>query len=253
VGIPWRTSADEEKANATGVRGKTEDYIKAVEKAGGEAVPVPLKDEVKRDRLISTLDAFVLPGSPADVNPREYQAKNSGSSKDPDEAREKTDRAILELAFGQKKPVLAICYGFQNLNVYLRGSLIQDIRKELGQQVTNLERHRKLDPPPSDEDPVHNVTLEYGSRLADLAGATKASVNSSHHQAVKKLGDHLRIAARADDGIIEGIEWTGDANWVVGVQWHPERRPPEDVFARRLFEDFVAAAAKAHEVVSHET
>jgi len=253
VGIPWRTSADEEKANATGARGKTEDYIKAVERAGGEAVLVPLKDERKRNGLIPTLDAFVLPGSPADVDPREYQAKNTGGSKDPDEAREKTDRAILELAFAQKKPVLAICYGFQNLNVHLKGSLIQDIRTEFKGSASSLERHRKQDPPSSNEDSVHSVTLEPGSRLAGLAGGASAPVNSSHHQAIDRLGHDLRITARADDGIIEGVEWTGDSNWVVGVQWHPERRPPEDAFAKRLFEDFIAAATRTHEAVVLKT
>jgi len=253
VGIPWRTTKDEEASEATGVRGKTEDYIKAVEKAGGEAVPVPLKNERERNLLIQTLDGFVLPGSPADVDPKEYEAKNTGSSNEPDEAREKTDRAILELAFSQRKPVLAICYGFQNLNVYLKGSLFQDIRTEFKGSTSNLERHRKQDPPSSNEDPVHSVTLEPGSRLAGLAGGASAPVNSSHHQAIDRLGRDLRITARADDGIIEGVEWTGNSNWVVGVQWHPERRPPEDAFAKRIFEDFIAAATRAHEAVVLKT
>ena len=252
VGIPWRTSADEEHARATGQRGRTEDYIKAVEKAGGEATLVPLRDQGERNRLIPTLDAFVLPGSPADVDPEEYEAKNTGTSNEADEAREKADRAILQLAFAQQKPVLAICYGFQNLNVHLKGSLIQDIRTELGGKATNLERHRRQDPPRSEKDPEHRVALEPGSRLASLAGDTKATVNSSHHQAIARVGKNLRITARAIDGIIEGLEWTGDSNWVTGVQWHPERMSG-DAFSERLFSEFVAAAVKARETMAHKT
>lgn len=251
IGVPWRTSTEEQEFKASGKRGKTQDYINAIERAGGEAVLVPLHDEEERERLVSRLDAFVLPGSPADVNPDEYQAKKTGSY-DPDMAREKADRTILELAFAQKRPVLAICYGFQNLNVHLKGSLIQDIRTELKDRTASLERHRKQDPPRSETDPEHYVTLEPGSRLAGVAEGTKALVNSSHHQAIERVGKDLKITARAKDGIIEGLEWTGDSNWVVGVQWHPERRPLEDVFAKRLFDEFVAAAAKVREPVAHE-
>src|SRR5690348_6590961 len=80
VGIPWRTSAEEDLARTTGQRGKTEDYLRAVEKAGGEGVVISLKDQKERDRLIPTLDAFVLPGSPADVDPQRYGSANRGLS-----------------------------------------------------------------------------------------------------------------------------------------------------------------------------
>jgi len=122
VGIPWRTSAEEEEATISGKRGKTQDYINAVARAGAESVLVPLQDEQARNRLIPTLDGFVLPGSPADVEPRRYGSLNRGLSAPPDSAREETDRAILRHAFAVKKPVLAICYGCQLLNVYLGGT-----------------------------------------------------------------------------------------------------------------------------------
>jgi putative glutamine amidotransferase len=254
VGIPWRTSDEEEKARTAGPNwkpGRTEDYRKAVERAGGEAVLIPLKDEEARKRLIPALDAFVLPGSSADVDPREYQNKNRGQCEEADKDREKADRAVLSLAFAEKRPVLAICYGFQMLNVCQGGSLIQDIQTELKDKSKKLERHRKKDPPSSTEDPRHGVTLEPDSRLVALASGPEARVNSSHHQAINRLGRDLKITARATDGIIEGVEWTGDPNWVVGVQWHPERIP-DDPFAQRLFQQLVAAA-RAHEAVARKT
>lgn len=250
VGIPWRTSTDEDRARTTGQRGKTEDYLRAVESAGAEGVIVPLKDRKARERLIPTLDAFVLPGSPADVEPQRYGAANHGLSATPDAAREETDRAILQHAFAEKKPVLAICYGCQLMNVYLGGTLIQDLKAETGtgaaHQKKDLASEGKPEPK---EDPTHAATFETGSRLEALARTSQAIVNSSHHQAIRTPGKSLRITSRASDGTVEGVEWTGDSNWVMGVQWHPERMLG-DAFSERLFSDFVAAAARAREAVA---
>jgi len=251
VGIPWRTRTDENQAGTTGQRGKTEDYLRAVEKAGAEGVILPLQDQEERDRLIPTLDAFVLPGSPADVAPRQYGSENKGLSAPADAAREETDRAILKHAFAERKPVLAICYGCQLLNVYLGGTLIQDLKTETGTATP----HQKKDlvpegkPEPKD-DPAHAATFESGSRLGALAGTSHAVVNSSHHQAIQEPGRNLRVTSRASDGTIEGVEWIGDSNWVTGVQWHPERMLG-DPFSERLFRDFVAAA-KARDLIAHK-
>lgn len=246
VGVPWRTSDEEDKATNGGPPGKTEDYLKAVERAGGEGVLISLKDKEVRNRMIPTLDAFVLPGSPADVSPSEYGAVDLSLSEPPDFAREETDRSILKFALEQKKPVLAICYGCQLLNVYQGGTLIQDLKAETGTTTP----HRKKDVgSEAKDDPIHGATLEPGSRIASIAGSTEAAVNSSHHQAIRAPGKNLRITSRASDGTIEAVEWTGDSNWVVGVQWHPERMLGH-AFSERLFEELVAAA-RARESAAH--
>jgi putative glutamine amidotransferase len=237
VGIPWRTSEEEAQNN----RPKIANYEEAVRKAGGEPVLVSLKNRAEQDRVIPTLDAFVLPGSPADVEPAEYGATNKGMSAPADMPRELADRAILAHAFAEKKPVLAICYGCQLLNVYLGGTLIQDVRSELG--TTAPHRKKDLSPEPTD-DPIHGAKFEPVSRLAEIASDEQAKINSSHHQAIAKPGKNLRVTAHSTDGVIEGVEWTGDSNWVVGVQWHPERMLG-DAFSERLFRDFVAAARGA--------
>jgi putative glutamine amidotransferase len=186
----------------------------------------------------------VLPGSPADVDPKRYRRENSGKSKRPDENREKVDFAILEHAFAEKKPVLAICYGCQTLNVFCNGTLTQDIHSERPKSVPH--GHTDL-PPGQTGDADHPATFTPGTRLRNLAGAEQRTINSSHHQAIEKEGEKLRVAARAPDGIIEAVEWTGDGNWVVGVQWHPERMPG-DALAEALFASLVQAtrAAAAH-------
>jgi putative glutamine amidotransferase len=238
VGIPWRTSEEEAQQNHP----KIVNYQEAVRKAGGEPVLLPLANKAEQERLISSVDAFVLPGSPADVKPEEYGQVNDGLSAPADLPREDADRAILAHALAEKKPVLAICYGCQLLNVYLGGTLIQDLRSELGTKTP----HRKKDvsPEPKD-DPIHGAEFDAGSRLRELASGGSAEINSSHHQAIAKPGKNLRVTAHSTtDGIIEGVEWTGDSNWVVGVQWHPERMFG-DPFSERLFRDFVAAARGA--------
>lgn len=233
IGIPWRTSEEETQVN----RPNIQNYHDAVRKAGGEPVPLSLRDPQDLQQQIATLDGFVLPGSPSDVDPAGYGDTNHGLSAAPDQSRESTDRAILNHAFQAKKPVLAICYGCQLLNVYLGGTLIQDLHAETGTALPH--RKKDLHPEPPD-DPRHGATFEPATKLAGLAGAS-AEINSSHHQAIAKPAQKLRVTAHATDGTIEGVEWTGDDNWVVGVQWHPERMP-NDKFAERLFEEFVAAA-----------
>jgi len=244
VGIPWRTSQEEAEGNQPKIR----NYEDAVRRAGGEPVLLTLADPMELDRTLPTLDAFVLPGSPADVEPAEYGTVNQGLSAPADLAREATDRAILKHAFSEQKPVLAICYGCQLLNVYLGGTLIQDLRTETG--TTTPHRKKDLTPEPKD-DPRHAATFEQGSRLAAITGGGRGEVNSSHHQAVATPGKSLRVTARADDGIVEGVEWTGDANWVVGVQWHPERMFG-DASAERLFADLVAAGRRARNPVTEK-
>jgi putative glutamine amidotransferase len=245
VGIPWRTAREEAENN----RPKIQNYEQAVLKAGGDPVLLPLTHPDDLQQLLPTLDAFVLPGSPSDVEPKEYGAINHGLSEPADLHREETDRTILDHAFAEKKPVLAICYGCQLLNVYLGGTLIQDLKAETG--TATPHRKKDLSPEPKD-DPRHDATFEAGSRLATIAGDAQAVINSSHHQAIRAPGKNLRITSRAADGTVEGVEWTGGANWVVGVQWHPERMFG-DAFSERLFAEFVAAARSPRGAVAYRT
>jgi putative glutamine amidotransferase len=91
----------------------------------------------------------------------------------------------------------------------------------------------------------HRIRIDPDSQLARIAGANEAEVNSSHHQSILEPGRDLRVVARAHDQVIEAVEWTGDSNWVMGVQWHPERMVEEDALAQSLFRTLVAIAHKA--------
>jgi putative glutamine amidotransferase len=239
VGVPWRTSS-EERADS---RAKIEKYLRAVERAGGEAVPVSLDiPATNLKRELMSYDAFVLTGSPADVNPEHFHAQRHPATADPDPARERTDFAILEHAFSTGKPVLAICYGAQSLNVFLGGSLVQDIPSEIGTAICHSPGKDSV--LPGTGDPLHDAHFK-GGRIfnlqKDLLKSDQANVNSSHHQSILEPGRGLRVTGRAPDGVVEAVEWIGDLTWIIGVQWHPERMP-EDLLAQALFQDLIEKA-----------
>jgi putative glutamine amidotransferase len=246
VGVPWRTLREEDQQN----RAKLTHYLDAVTEAGGEAVPVSLKFSPEDlAALAKTLDGVVLPGSPADVDPARYGAARhpKASAADPD--RERTDVALLDDAFAHKKPVLAICYGTQILNVLLGGSLYGDVASELHTSV----RHSREGMHQDAADPVHAAWIEPGGEMGQLAascglekrdGRFAALVNTSHHQAIRDLGRGLRAAAYSPDGVIEAVEHAPHKNWVIGVQWHPERLKG-DALAEALFRSLVQAARAA--------
>ena len=239
VGIPWRTRAEERDRNAE----KLNYYFDAVRSAGGEPVHVSLaSNDAELQKQAAQLDAFVLPGSPADVDPARYGETPHASTVTLDSDRDRTDSILLHHALAAHKPVLAICYGCQILNVHQGGTLVQDIPSE--KPGTHAHGKTDLAANATKGDLEHDATLAAGSHLEKFAGARQVRINSSHHQSIAKPGNHLRVTARGADGIVEGVELQSPEDWVIGVQWHPERMP-DDPFAQRLFAEFVSAARKA--------
>lgn len=239
VGIPWRTSEEERHGSLE----KLNFYFDAVRRAGGEPGHVSLElPEPELKKQAEGFDGFLLPGSPADVDPARYAQPRHGETKTIDLNRDLTDSTILKYALGVRKPVLAICYGCQILNVHQGGSLIQDIPSEKPASVGHGKTDQACNA--ATKDLEHQATLAEGSLLKQLAGAGQVQINSSHHQSIDRPGHRLRVTARGSDGIIEAVELQSPEVWVVGVQWHPERMP-DDSFAQKLFAEFVTAARKA--------
>lgn len=234
VGVPWRTSQEE----AEGKRDAYQKYLDCVRAAGGE--PVELSLRLAREKLaemVRSLDAFVLPGSPADVDPQWYHALRHPQCAEPDPAREQADFALFDHAFVERKPVLAICYGVQSLNVWLGGTLVQDIASELDTELKH-DWDRKSGEP----EPFHAIRIEAETQFGQLAGAREAQVNSSHHQAIQRWGRGLRLGAQSPDAVIEAVELASPNHWVIGVQWHPERMP-SDGLTQALFIGLMKACA----------
>ena len=233
IGVPWRTSIEEMR----GCRGVFEKYLRAVREAGGQPVEISLSlRPAALNKMAESLDGFVLPGSPADVEPRRFGSPSRAQNANPDKRREHIDDGLLDHALVSGKPVLAICYGVQLLNVHLHGTLVQDIPSEIRHAMDHDGGERR-------NESQHLIRIESG-HLAELAGGVSARVNSSHHQSVGKPGRGLRVAARTTDGVIEALEWTAGPGWALGVQWHPERMP-EDPFAAALFRRLVREAQGA--------
>ncbi len=142
------------------------------------------------------------------------------SIKDIDEKRDDFEFRIIEKALNLNKPVLGICRGLQVMNVYLGGTLIPDIPTCFG-----LYDHEKI----NGIDQRHSINIEENSLLQNIANATSGEVNSAHHQAVDQTAKDLAIIAKAEERIVEAMEWKHPDNkfWLLLVQWHPERMPDQ--------------------------
>ena len=212
------------------------DYSEAVEALG--AIPYHISLIPKRDYLaevVKTVDGILLPGSDTDVDPLIFGEEPRPNLKKIIPEKEQTDLMILEEAEKLKKNVLGICFGMQVLNVARGGTLLQDIETD----IENCVKHEQGKPLARSS---HSIEIEKDSLLSRLiTTGDNVRVNSHHHQAIGKIGSHLRATARAKDGVIECIEDTRADRFVLGVQWHPELSWRSDELSRNIFESFISA------------
>ncbi len=208
-------------------------YADAIRYAGGEPVMVPLSQSPMRvAQLAASCEGVLLPGSPADINPQKYGEEAIADCNPADHAREAVDELLLQDASNLGKPLLGICYGFQSLNVWRGGTLLQHLATAVNHAAGRTIAE------------AHAVEVDAKSRLRRILGLssrTTLAVNSSHHQAVAILGDGLIRVAWSEDGVVEAAEGHGD-HFLVGVQWHPERIFQQNRSAQGLFQAFVDAA-----------
>jgi putative glutamine amidotransferase len=212
-----------------------QDYGRAVVKAGGIPVPV-LGIEGSVPDLIKSLDGFVFTGGD-DIDPRFYKEKPIADARmtfSPD-GRTRFEIELFKAAAKAKKPLLAICYGTQLVNVALGGRLYQDI----GLQVPRPIKHH---PARAGEKVFHDVDILEGTMLSRILGASRIRVRSAHHQSVKNPGRGLHLSAVARDRVIEALEPRKN-QFLIAVQWHPEKTP-NDRYTRKLFEALISAAKK---------
>ena len=208
-------------------------YARAVEESGGTAVKVPLSaTQSEAARLVASCEGILLPGSGADVNPEKYGENPLPECGAADPAREAIDELLIQDASNLHKPLFGICYGFQSWNVWRGGALIQDLKTSVNHKPGREVRD------------AHHVAVAEDSRIGEITGLTDLSVNSSHHQGLARLGDGLVVAARSpEDDLIEAVEGL-DEQFVIAVQWHPERSFEYDPASKALFAAFVNAASE---------
>ncbi len=234
IAIPEPTSCDTEYNQRS-----LPPYLAALRAAGAMPVVVPLHERQDRvARILADVQGVLLPGSRYDVDPQRFGEDPIPQCSAADPARTAVDELLLQDAFSLYKPILAICQGVQTLNVWRNGTLIQDLETVLKTPVN----HR----PGRDVVAAHPVRIAPGSKLARLLPAREAAepqVNSSHHQAIRTVGDNLLVdAVSPADGVIEAVELDSPEHFVLGVQWHPERTYTVSAFSRAVFAAFVQAA-----------
>ena len=212
-------------------------YVRAVELGGGAPViiPPPL-EEAKLRAIFAHLDGLLLSGG-GDIQPSFFGEEDSGLLWLVDEERDRSELALARWALEEKLPLLAICRGLQVLNVAAGGTLIQDIPSH----VPGALNHSPVSGQPKSS-VVHTVDVIADSQLSTLVGAGTLGVNSTHHQAVRALGDGLIVTARSPDGIVEGLELP-DHPFCIGVQWHPEAMIESQPLMHHLFEGLAEAAS----------
>jgi putative glutamine amidotransferase len=198
-----------------------------------------LGEELGLEALVAELDGLMFTGSPSNVEPHRYggEASRPGTLHDPE--RDATTLALIPRAIAAGVPVLGVCRGFQEMNVAYGGTLWQHVHEQSGYRVHHEDVTQPLD---VQYGPAHEVTLGSGGLLAAIAGTSRITVNSLHHQGVRALGPQLVEEARADDGLIEAFRVRDARRFAVAVQWHPEWKPRENAFSTALFKAFGAAA-----------
>ncbi|UOQ61306.1 gamma-glutamyl-gamma-aminobutyrate hydrolase family protein [Leucobacter rhizosphaerae] len=190
--------------------------LRSVIRAGGEPLTLFAESALPAEERVRDLDGLLVPGG-SDVDPARYRQEPDPATSPADfAAQDQFEADLMAAAIAQGVPVLAICRGFQLLNVEHGGTLVQDVPAD--------SPHRNS---------VHDVTLAADSALAAAIGRSELPVSSYHHQAVDRVGDGLRVVGRASDGVVEALEHpTAD---LIAVQWHPEDTAATDVTQHAIF------------------
>ena len=208
------------------------DYSNMVTKFGGIPLFLPCCADI--NELLDVVDGLIIPGCDEDINPKFY-----GQEITSDKIKINDERANFELnltkeAIKRNMPVFGICNGLQVINVVLGGTLIQHIPDTHSSHINHEQ-------PAPKHVPTHPIIIEKDTLLASLSDSSIVDINTTHHQAIDKVADGLKISAKAPDGIIEAVE-SPDHRFLVGVQWHSEYQNTE--LDARLFKRLIEESKK---------
>ena len=239
-------TADSSKCEQTGSRTNREGlyslasrYCDAIENAGGLPIIIPhSRSRTQIRHLLRRIDGLLISGGGFDIDPAYYGEQPIAKLGKINSQRTFTE--LESIAFGLERdlPMLGICGGAQAINVALGGSLYQDI----GTQLPAAQKHQQEE---RSDRYGHIVEVARGTLLYKVCHRQKLKVNTTHHQAIRKLGKGLAVNATAADGLIEGIE-SKKHSFVLGLQWHPEVLARSEAVQRRIFSSFVLACRRLH-------
>jgi putative glutamine amidotransferase len=198
--------------------------------------------------VLDRLDALFLTGAVSNVEPHRYGATLQDPDSPSDPARDHVTLPLISAAIARGMPILAVCRGFQEVNVALGGTLHQAVH-----QVPGLSDHREPKGTLAEQyAPSHEVSFVPGGLLHRFSGVRCARVNSLHGQGVDRLADSLALEATAPDGLIEAFSMANQDQFLLGVQWHPEWRFRDDPLSVVIFRAF-GDAARAYSAAVSQT
>lgn len=217
-----------------------EKYLTALLQGAG-AIPLIIPafgPQLPPEALLGTVDGLLFTGSPSNVEPRHYGGEPSLAGTLHDPQRDATTLPLIPLAIDAGLPVLAICRGFQEMNVALGGTLWQRLHELPGHLDHREDEGTALE---AQYGPAHEVLLAPDGLLRRLAGADRVRVNSLHAQGVRTLAPGVTVEATAPDGVVEAFHVDRARSFALALQWHPEWRLMDNPLSRALFEQFGAA------------
>jgi len=211
-------------------------YYELIEDCDAIIFPIPNTRFVEHSEYyLENLDGLFLVGG-ADINPRFYDAEVSEKCGKSYSRRDNMEREMIFKAVSKKLPILAVCRGHQLINATFGGSLYQDLSEREEQTLDHQQS------PEFDFSNEHLVTILPDSRLFKITGQTEITVNSAHHQILRRIPSGLRAVAYASDGVVEALEGTDDF-YIQTLQWHPEVEPVDEN-SQAIFRDFIREARK---------
>jgi putative glutamine amidotransferase len=166
------------------------------------------------DDYINLVDGIIITGGNFDIDPALYNAKTIHKETIINHDRCRFEYLLAKAAIKNNIPLLGICGGMQLINVINGGCLIQDLADHHNDYLIHEQKPY--------HEAAHHVIIQENTILSKITKQKQIDVNSSHHQAINKLGNDFIASAISDDGVIEAIETTNKDQFIMGVQWHPE-------------------------------
>ncbi|SER42210.1 putative glutamine amidotransferase [Faunimonas pinastri] len=238
-------SADVRPADGYVWHAAPDTYLRAMTHIGAIPMVLPsMPGRIDLEAALKRVDGVLLTGSRSNVHPSLYGVESSERHEPFDRERDAVTLPLIRLAIRKGIPLLAICRGFQELNVALGGSLVTEAQERPG----SLD-HRS--PVSEDRDVrfglAHEVDFEADGLFAGMVRTCRARVNSLHRQAVDRLASGLTVEARAPDGTVEAVRVTDAPAFAAGVQWHPEYWAESDATSEAILRAFAGAMRRRME------
>jgi putative glutamine amidotransferase len=211
-------------------------YAETVQEAGGIPIVIPLGSPKEAVQYANLCDGIIFTGG-EDISAITYSATPHPKARLINKSRDDFEIELMKQAREKEKAVYGTCRGMHLLNVSFGGTIIQDIKSDMEEGINHFQLSATR------TEPSHMVSIKEDSLLFEILGEKTAAVNSFHHQAIDKVGSGLKVAATADDGVVEGLEAEDKSGpFLLATQFHPEELRHEDAKMMDIVTAFIEAS-----------